>query len=125
MVTLVGKEGCDSGSSTGHIVVGKLSEWKEFVPIVLLVITIDSDVLFYRSEMQFHIQSESERVEEMGDEFRSMIRSDMAWNSMLGEDVKNEELCKLLRCDCVMSRNEESLLGETINNNQYSGITGR
>ena len=46
MVTLVGKEGCDSGSSTGHIVVGKLSEWKEFVPIVLLVIAVDSDVLF-------------------------------------------------------------------------------
>ena len=38
MVTLVGKEGC--------IVVGKLSEWKEFVPVVLLVIAVDSDVLF-------------------------------------------------------------------------------
>ena len=46
MITLVGKEGCDSGSSTEHIVVGKLGEWKEFVPIVLLVVAIDSDVLF-------------------------------------------------------------------------------
>ena len=46
MVTLVGKEGCDSGSNTGHIVVGKLNEWKEFVPIILLVIAIDLDVLF-------------------------------------------------------------------------------
>ena len=61
----------------------------------------------------------------MGDEFRSVIGSDMAWNSMLGEDVKNEELCKLLRCDCVMSWNEESLLGETNNNDQYSSITRR
>ena len=77
------------------------------------------------SEMQFHIQRDSERVEEMRDEFGSMVGSDVAWNSMLGDDVKNEELCKLLRCDHVMSRNEESLLGETINNNQYSGITGR
>ena len=46
MVTLVGKEGCDSGSSTGCIVVGKLSEWKEFIPIVLLVIAVDLDVFF-------------------------------------------------------------------------------
>ena len=47
----------------------------------------------------------------------------MAWNSVLGEDVKNKELCKLLRRDHVVSRNEKSLLGETINNDQYSSIT--
>ena len=46
MITLVGKEGCDSGSSTGCIVIGELCEWKEFVPIVLLIIAIDSNVLF-------------------------------------------------------------------------------
>ena len=46
MVMLVGKEGCDSGSSTGHIVVGKLSKWKKLIPIVLLIIAIDLDVLF-------------------------------------------------------------------------------
>ena len=46
MITLVGKEGCDSSSSTGCVVVGKLGEWKEFIPIVLLVIAIYSDVLF-------------------------------------------------------------------------------
>ena len=40
MITLVGKEGCDSGSGTGCVVVGELSEWKEFVPIVLLVVAI-------------------------------------------------------------------------------------
>ena len=61
----------------------------------------------------------------MGDEFRSAVGSDMAWNSVLGEDMKNEELCKLLRRDRVVSRNEKSLLGETINNDRYSGITGR
>ena len=61
----------------------------------------------------------------MRDEFESAVGSDMAWNSMLGEDVKNEELCKLLRCNHVVSQNENSLLGEMINNDQYSGITGR
>ena len=77
------------------------------------------------SEMQLHVQSDSEGLEEMGDKFRSVIGSDMAWDSVLGEDVKNEELCKLLRCDHIMCRNEEPLLGETINNDQYSSITGR
>ena len=61
----------------------------------------------------------------MGDEFGSAVRSDVAWNSVFGEDVKNKELCKLLRRNRVVSRNEESLLGETINNDQYSSITGR
>ena len=61
----------------------------------------------------------------MRDKFRSAVGSDMAWNSVLGEEVENEELCRLLRCNHVVSRNEESLLGETINNDQYSGITGR
>ena len=75
--------------------------------------------------MQLHIQSNSEQAEEMGDEFGSVVGSDVAWNSMLGEDVKNEELCKLLRRNCVVSRNEESLLVEMINNDQYSSKTGR
>ena len=61
----------------------------------------------------------------MGNEFGSAIGSNVAWDSVLGEDVKNKELCKLLRRDRVMGRNEKSLLGETINNDQYSGITGR
>ena len=61
----------------------------------------------------------------MGDKFGSAVGSNMAWNSVLGEDMKNKELCKLLRCNHVVSQNEESLLGELINNDQYSGITGR
>ena len=61
----------------------------------------------------------------MGNEFGSAIGSNVAWDSMLGEDVKNKELCELLRRNRVVSRNEESLLGETINDDQYSSITGR
>ena len=63
-----------------------------------------------RSEMQLHVQSDSERVEEMRDEFGSAVGSDMVWNSVLGEDVKNEELCKLLRHNHVMSWNESPCL---------------
>ena len=60
----------------------------------------------------------------MGNKFGSAIRSNVAWDSVFGEDVKNEELCKLLRRDRIVGWNEKSLLGETINNDQYSGITG-
>ena len=77
------------------------------------------------SEMQLHVQCDSEWVEEMGNEFGSVIGSNVAWDSVLGEDMKNKELCKLLRRNHVVSRNEESLLGETINDDQYSSITGR
>ena len=77
------------------------------------------------SEMQLHVQGDSEGPEEMQDKLRFTIGSDMTWDSMLREDVKNEELCKLLRCDCVMSQNEESLLGEMVNNDQDNSITRR
>ena len=46
MITLVGKEGCDAGSGTWSIVISELSKWKEFGPIVLLVVAVDSKVLF-------------------------------------------------------------------------------
>ena len=77
--------------------------------------------------MQLHVQSNSKDQKKWETNLgpRSELGSDMAWNSMLAEDVKNEELCKLLRCNHIMSWNEESLLGEMINNDQYSGITGR
>ena len=45
MVALVGKEGCNSGGSTGCIVIGKFGKRKQLAPIVLLVIAVDSDVL--------------------------------------------------------------------------------
>ena len=46
VIAFVGEEGCDSSSSTECFVVGKLVKWKEFSPIVLLVVAIDSEVLF-------------------------------------------------------------------------------
>ena len=72
----------------------------------MLVVAIDSEVLFQslislfglsitfgmisRSEMEFHVQCGSEGPEEVGYKFRAMIRSDVAWNAMLGENVENE-----------------------------------
>jgi len=103
MITLVGKEGCNSSSGTWSIVVSELSYWKVFGPIVLLVIAIDLEVLFQSlislfylsitfrmisgSEVKLHVQHSSERPKEVGYEFHAMIRSDVAWDTMLGEDM--------------------------------------
>ena len=37
----------------------------------------------------------------------SMIGGDMAWNTMLGENMENEELCELQRCDGIVSWDEQ------------------
>jgi len=42
------------------------------------------------SEMKFHVQCGSEGPEEVIYKFCVVIGSDMAWNTMLGEDVENE-----------------------------------
>src|SRR5882724_1043163 len=103
MIILVGKEGCNASSGTWSIVVSELSLWKEFRPIVLLVVAIDSEVLFQslislfslsitfgmisRSEVKLHVQCSSKGPEEVGHEFRTTIGSDMAWDTMLGKDM--------------------------------------
>ena len=81
MVALIHIEGRNTGSCTWCVIVCKLSEWEQAEPIVLLVVAVDSDVLFQslissfglsitfrmvtRGEMKLHVESETERSEEM------------------------------------------------------------
>src|SRR5882672_7081857 len=60
-----------------------------------------------RSEVKLHVQCGSEGSEKVGNKFHAVIGSDVAWDTILGKDVENEELCKLLRHDGIMSWNEE------------------
>jgi len=76
---------------------------EEFRPIFLLVVAIDSEVLFQSlisfiwfvhhlrmisgSEVKLHVQCSSEGPEEVGYEFHTMIGSDVAWDTMLGKEV--------------------------------------
>ena len=89
----------------------------------MLIFAIDSEVLFQslvclfslsitlgmisRSEVKLHFECSSEGPEEVGYEFRATIGSDLAWNTMLRENMENEWLRELLRRNGVMSRNEE------------------
>ena len=47
----------------------------------------------------------------MRDEFYIAVGGDVRWDSVLGENMDDEELCKFLRGNCVMGRNEDRLLG--------------
>ena len=61
-------------------------------------------------EVESHSECFSKGVEEVRDEFRTSVGGDVGWDSMLGEHVRNEELCKLRGSDGVIGRNEYSLL---------------
>ena len=41
----------------------------------------------------------------------------MGWNTVLGEYMEDEQLGEIGGGDGVMSRNEDSLFGEPVNNN--------
>jgi len=82
MITFVSKERCNTSSGTWSIIVSKFCQREEFRPIVLLIIAINSNILFQgliclfslfvsfrvitRGEMELYIQSCSERLEEVG-----------------------------------------------------------
>jgi hypothetical protein len=62
-------------------------------------------------------------MEETRHEFGTLVRSDMRWNSMLGEDMDNEQFGQLGRGNSIVSQNEESLLSKTVYHYQYSSET--
>ena len=80
--------------------------WKEFRPIVLLVVAIDLEVLFQSllslfslsitfriisgSGVKLHVQCISEGLEEVRYEFHTAIRSDVTGDTMLGENMETK-----------------------------------
>ena len=46
VVALICKEERDTGSCTGRVIERELCEGQKFSPVVLLVVTVDSEVLF-------------------------------------------------------------------------------
>ena len=93
VISLVSKEWGYSSGSTRGIVVCELREWEKLSPVVLLVVAVNPDILFqclicafglsvaFRmvtgGEMKLHIESFSERPEEMRDELCSAVGGDV------------------------------------------------
>ena len=71
--------------------------------------------------MEGHSECFSERVEEVGHEFRTSVRGDMGWDSMLGEHMCNEELGELRGGNGVVGQNEYSLLQQAVHDDEDEG----
>jgi len=134
VVAFVGEEGRDTSGCARGVVKSELCEWEEFGPIVLLVVTVDLEILFEslvhplgltislwvitRGEMQGHSECFSEGAEEVGDELQTSVGGDMGGYSVFGKHMCDEELGKLRGSDGVIGRNEYSLLREAVHDDQ-------
>ena len=93
VISLVSKGWGYSGGSSRGIVICELREREKLSPVVLLVVALNPDVLFQclisafslsvtfrmvtRGEVKLHIESFSERPEEMRDELCSAVGGDV------------------------------------------------
>ena len=104
VVTLVGEEGRDSGCGVRSVVVRKLRKREEFGLVVLLIVAVNTEVLFQGlvdalrltvafgvvtgSEVELHVESFPEGAEEVGDKLRTSVGGDVRRNFVLGEDME-------------------------------------
>ena len=107
VIPLVGIEQGNGGSRAWSVVVSKLREWEQREPVVLLIVAVDPDVLFQglvsalgltitfrmvpRGKVQLHVQGRAKQLEEVQDELQTPIATYMGRNSVLREDVDDEE----------------------------------
>ena len=68
--------------------------------------------------MQSDVEDLTKGAEEMRDELQTYVGGNMGGNSVLREYMEEEKLCKLQGCSCVVSRDENALFGQMINNNE-------
>ena len=73
--------------------------------------------------MQAHVEEGSEGAEEMRRELRAVIRGHMEGDSMLGKDVGDKSICNINSGGRVCGRDENTFLGEVINDDQDHCIT--
>ena len=106
MVTFVSEERGNTSRGARSIIVSELRQREEFGPVVLLIIAIDSNVLFQGlicsfslsvgfgvitgGEMELHIQSCSERSEEVGYELGASVGGNVRRNTMFRKNMHNE-----------------------------------
>ncbi len=67
-------------------------------------------------EVQLHVEEFSERPEEGRDKLGAPVAGDMAGDSVLGEDVNEEEPGEFRRVDMSVARYKNDLFGCAINN---------
>ena len=106
MIALVCEEGSNTGGSVRSVVVREFSDGQELGPVVLLIGTVNSDVLLqglinafrlsvsFRmisgSVVQLHAERFSKCAKEGGDEFGTSVGGYVRRNSVFGEDMNGE-----------------------------------
>ena len=108
VVTLVGEERRDTSGRARSVIVSELREGEDLGPVVLLVVTVDAEVLLEGlvgmlclpiplrvasgGEVELHVEGFTKRAEEVGDEFQTSIGGGVSGYSVFGEDVGDKEL---------------------------------
>ena len=72
-----------------------------------------------RGKVQSDVEGLTEGAEEMRDKLQASVGGNVGGNSVLREYMKEEKLCELRECNRVVSRYEDALFGQTINDNEY------
>jgi len=141
VITVVGKERRDERRSILHIVVDKLSNREEITPVILLVVTIDSKILFQglidtlhltvalrmvRSRsVSFDIEQVKRLAGELGDELCATIRDDVGRESMQSPDLATVEASGFLRRNFGGGEDKVRHLGEAVDTDIDSVVARR
>ncbi|KXN87857.1 hypothetical protein AN958_07866 [Leucoagaricus sp. SymC.cos] len=141
VVLFVSEKWEDTGGGIGCIIECELREQEELSPVVLLVITIDLEILLQslvstfrltvtfwvvtRGKMQLHIQCFTKQSEEVQNELGASVRGNMSGDSMLRKDMENEQAGQIGGSNGVMSRDENTLLRKSVNDYEDGIKAGR
>ncbi|EJF57825.1 hypothetical protein DICSQDRAFT_68403 [Dichomitus squalens LYAD-421 SS1] len=69
-------------------------------------------------EVEVHVKDSSKGAEEVGHEFQATVGGDVRRNSVLGDDVLEEQFCELWGVERIVCQNEDGLFGELVDDNQ-------
>ncbi|EPS93899.1 hypothetical protein FOMPIDRAFT_1135288 [Fomitopsis schrenkii] len=72
-----------------------------------------------RSEVKAHVQGLSEGSEEVGHKLGAPVRRD----SVLGEDMEYKQLGEFRSGECIVCRDEDTLLGDAVHYDEDGGKT--
>jgi hypothetical protein len=62
-------------------------------------------------KMHRHVEKLAQCMEEGGYRFRALVRCDVGWNIVFGEDVNEEESGELNRRNILITSEQDNLLG--------------
>ena len=140
VVAFVRKERRNASSVIHSVVVSELGHGEERRPVVLLIGAEDSEDLFEGlvdslslsvgfwvisgGEVEIHVQSFPQGTEEDGHELGATVGSNVSRYTMFREDVSNEEFGQAGGVHGICGRDEDALLGESVNNDEDSGEAG-